>query len=517
LETGVQRSRRHDLREDPLNTRRWLLPSLGTTIWVVVLLALCLSDWRLVMINADGDPSLHWRIGQWMVEHRSVIRADQFSHTRFGAPLISKEWLSEVIFAVANDRLGWNGAVLVGALLIATTLWLLYRWLLAEGCEPLLATGLVLLAALASSHHWLARPHLITLLLTVVFAWRLRIFDRNPEAGALKLLAPLIPLMTLWANLHGAFFTGFVLFGVYAADNFAQPKKALAIVIVGATCVAASLINPNGWRLHAHIIQFLREPVLAKFANEFRSPNFHSDAMRGFLLQLLVLAVLLVVVRPQLRATDVLLVSAWGYLAFQSVRNVPIFAIIVTPILAEHWQAAIHGAGSSRMMEWYRRLSTNVTQIDHSTDGRAMVVVILIVLLGVLAKPPLFGGQPIVVTEILPDHFPVAATRFITANPHVVRGEMFNDYGWGGYLMLALPEHKVFVDGRNDFYGPELIKDFDVVNRAHLGWEDVLRKYRVDWTILPRAHPLNELLSLHQDWSLSYTDQVAAIYSRRPE
>jgi hypothetical protein len=500
-----------------MNARRWLLPSLGTMIWLVVLLVLCLSDWRLVMINADGDPSLHWRIGHWMIEHRAVIRVDQFSHTRFGAPLISKEWLSEVIFAAANDRFGWSGAVLVGALLIATTLWLLYRWLLAEGCEPLLATGLVLLAALASSHHWLARPHLTTLLLTVVFARRLRAFDGDPKAGALGLLVPLIPLMTLWANLHGAFFTGFVLLGVYVAGNLARPKKAVTIVIVGAACVAASLINPNGWHLHAHIVQFLREPVLAKFANEFRSPNFHSGAMSGFLLQLLLLVVLLIVVRPRLRATDVLLVGVWGYLALQAARNVPIFAIIVTPILAEHWQAAMRNAGSGRMMERYRRLSASVARIDHATDGYAIVVVVLIVLLGTLAKPTLFGGKTIVATEILPDHFPVAATRFFAAHPRAVSGEMFNDYGWGGYLMLAMPEHRVFVDGRNDFYGPELIQDFDTVNRAHPGWDDVLRKYKVGWTILPRAHPLNELLALRKDWSLSYTDEVATIYSRRSE
>jgi hypothetical protein len=486
-------------------------------IWLVILLTLCLSDWRLVMINADGDPSLHWRIGHWMIEHRTVIRVDQFSHTRFGRPLISKEWLSEVIFAAADDRLGWNGAVLVGALLIATTLWLLYRWLLAEGCEPLFATGLVLLAALASSHHWLARPHLITLLFTVVFARRLRAFDRSSEAGALWLLVPLIPLMTLWANLHGAFFTGFVLLGVYAAGNLAQPRKAVTIVIVGAACVAASLINPNGWYLHGHIVQFLREPVLAKFTNEFRSPNFHSGAMNGFLLQLLTLVALFFVARPRLRTTDVLLIGVWGYLALQTVRNVPIFAIIVTPILAEHWQAVMESAGSGRMMEWYRKLSTNVTRIDRSTDGRVMMVVVLIVLLGVLAKPMLFNGKPIVVTEILPGHFPVAATQFVAANPRAISGEMFNDYGWGGYLMLAMPEHRVFVDGRNDFYGPELIQEFDTVNRANPGWEDVLQKYKVGWTILPRAHPLNELLALRKDWSLSYTDDVAAIYSRQSE
>jgi hypothetical protein len=257
--------------------------------------------------------------------------------------------------------------------------------------------------------------------------------------------------------------------------------------------------------------------VLAKFTNEFRTPNFHSNAMHGFLLQLLALVVLLIVVRPRLRATDVLLVGVWGYLALQAARNVPIFAIIVTPILAEYWQAAIHSTGPGRLMEWYRRISANVTRIDHSTDGYAMVVVVLIVLLGALAKPMLFNGKPIVATEMLPDHFPVAATRFVAANPRAVSGEMFNDYGWGGYLMLAMPGHRVFVDGRNDFYGPELIQDFDTVNRAHPGWDDILQRYKVGWTILPRAHPLNELLALRNDWSLSYTDDVAAIYSHRPE
>jgi hypothetical protein len=135
----------------------------------------------------------------------------------------------------------------------------------------------------------------------------------------------------------------------------------------------------------------------------------------------------------------------------------------------------------------------------------------------VMAKPRLVGGQPILATELLTNRFPVAAVQFLQQDPAVVHGEMFNDYGWGGYLALALPSHKVFVDGRNDFYGPELIQDFDTVNRAHTGWEDVLRKYKVDWTILPRAHPLNELLALHKEWSLSYTDEVAAIYSRRAQ
>jgi len=50
---------------------------------------------------------------------------------------------------------------------------------------------------------------------------------------------------------------------------------------------------------------------------------------------------------------------------------------------------------------------------------------------------------------------PSPPCNFLRQNPAAVHGEMFNDYGWGGYFILALPERRVFVDGRNDFYGPE--------------------------------------------------------------
>jgi hypothetical protein len=93
---------------------------------------------------------------------------------------------------------------------------------------------------------------------------------------------------------------------------------------------------------------------------------------------------------------------------------------------------------------------------------------------------------------------------------------MFNDYGWGGYLIYALPERKVFVDGRNDFYGEELLDEFATVNTPKPGWDAVLAKYHVGWTILPTGHPLNTILSLRTDWKQVYADDVCVIYTRKP-
>jgi hypothetical protein len=204
-------------------------------------------------------------------------------------------------------------------------------------------------------------------------------------------------------------------------------------------------------------------------------------------------------------------------LALLATRNVPIFALVITPILAEHWQIGLANAKPGRLLDFYRRLSANVTRLDRLADGRATAALAFIVLVIVLAKPHLLGGEPVITTDVLSNRFPVAAVQFVTAHPQAVHGEMFNDYGWGGYLMLVLPEHKVFVDGRNDFYGDDLIKDFVDVNKVHSDWDAVLRRYGVGWTILPRDHPLNILLALHTDWSAAYTDDVTAIYTRKTE
>jgi hypothetical protein len=511
-----------------VNTRRWWQPSFGAAIWLILFLGLSLSDWRLALINGDGDPCLHWRIGHWMIEHHAVLREDVFSHTRPNAPLISKEWLSEVLFAAMGDALGWNGIVVLSAALIATYLWLLYRILLNEGVDLPLAMVFTLLAMLPCSVHWLARPHLFTHLFALVFTWQLRLFDRGKLVKRLLFLR-LVPLMVLWVNLHGAFFTGLLIIFTFFVGNiislFGSPpesrpvihNKSKQLVLLGIACALATLLNPNGWKLPLHVIEFLRDPVLARYANEFRSPNFHTTGAHGFLITLALVAGTLIVLRQSWSATDITVTGTWGLLALLSARNVPIFALVVTPILTDHLQTTIARARTGLPVDFYHRFVSNLAALERSFRGQVMIAMTVAILVIAVALPKFGHSASPVATDIMTNRFPVAAIRFVAGNPHAIGGEMFNDYGWGGYLMLMMPDHKVFVDGRNDFYGPDLIHDFDIVNRIRPDWDAVLQKYKVGWTILPRDHALNILLSLHEDWSLAYTDDVAAIYVRKPK
>ncbi|HVM61463.1 MAG TPA: hypothetical protein VMV72_11420 [Verrucomicrobiae bacterium] len=513
---------RHELPAEP---HRWWLPSLSQFIWVVLFLSIMLTDWRQTLINADGDPCWHWRLGQWMIEHRAIIRSDVFSHTQPGALIVTKEWLSEVIFAAAGNALGWNGVVLVAAVLIATTLALLHRQLVAEGNDIVASTFAVLLAGVACMVHWLARPHLFTLLLVVIFAWQLRWYDRG-RISARQLWIRLVPLTALWANLHGGFLTAFVLIDIHFVGNYLRIKntdaparaavrnKLIVLAALAVACALATLLNPNGWKLHRYLISFLSVANRSRFTSEWSSANFHFSGLRGFEWQLLLLGFLLIVVRRPWAATDLLLVGVWLWSALYAMRNVPIFALIVTPAFAEHLSAAFREA---RNTMWGRRLwelSEDVSAVNRASGGGGLIAAVMIVMIIVVARPVIANGAPLLETRISSRRFPCESVDYLRAHPQIVHGGMFNEDGWGGYFLLYLPERKVFIDGRDDFYPEAFLQEFTEVSHLRPAWETVLAKYRVGWTILPAQHPLNRIMELSPGWTRVYSDRLTLIFSR---
>ena len=511
----------------PSPSRRWWLPSIGVVIWLVFFLTSFLSPMRVELVASDSDPCWHWQQGNWMVQHHAVLRTELFSHTRGGAPLVDLWWLSEIVIAWVGNHLGWSGIALVTAAVAPLCVWLLHRQLLAEGNELLLSTALTLLAAAVCQTHWLARPHLATQFLVAVFAWQLRWFERG-RVTTRRLLFLLPPLTALWANLHGAYVIAFVLIGIHftgtvatwifatADQRPAVRHRVIVLGTLGAACFLASLLNPYGWNLPVQIFRYMRSPLLMGFAQEYLPPNFHGRNMLPFLLEVLAVLLMFLVVRPRLAMTDVLLVVAWLVLSLRMVRNAPLFALVTTPILVEHWNAYLRGASPSRVMRWYRNLSVNLTSVNQIAGARGLPVLVVATLILVVAKPQLFGGEPLLHTELPANRFPVAAVDFLRQSPRAVHGEMFNEYAWGGYLILALPERKVFIHPNLDVYGEKLTRDFLQVNGAWPGWEDVLNKYHVGWTILPRGHPLNRALAQRADWTLVYADPLASIYGRKP-
>jgi hypothetical protein len=246
---------------------------------------------------------------------------------------------------------------------------------------------------------------------------------------------------------------------------------------------------------------------------EFASPNFHTIGMHGLLLLLLLLAVTLMTARPKLLATDVLVIGGWGCLALLSARNVPIFALVTTPYLAQWLTEFVRSHDNSRWGQLYRESTGGELPVNHKA-GRVLMLAAFLCVLLLMVKPRIVGGAPILITDFPSNRYPIAAVDYLRAHPQAVHGEMFNYFLWGGYLDFALPEWQPFIDSRTDMYGLDLVHEFQTANDPKSGWETVFSKYNVGWTILPVQHPLNQVLRLRRDWQPVFSNQLAVVFSR---
>ncbi|MGA8935829.1 MAG: hypothetical protein WB522_16335, partial [Pseudolabrys sp.] len=162
---------------------------------------------------SDPDTYSHIALGRWILEHHAVPTTDPFSATLRGTHWVAFEWLSQTVFAMAYAIGGWTGVVALAAAAIAAAFGLLTRFLLREW-QPNAVLIAVLCAVLLTAPHILARPHILAL--PVMVGWiatLIRAVDtrRSPPWF-------LLPLMTLWANLHGSFTFGLAMIAPIACD-----------------------------------------------------------------------------------------------------------------------------------------------------------------------------------------------------------------------------------------------------------------------------------------------------------
>ncbi|MFZ2085519.1 MAG: hypothetical protein WAU92_13575, partial [Candidatus Sulfotelmatobacter sp.] len=197
---------------------RWLIPSIGDLIFIALLGLLAFTT---LSVRLLGDAGIGWHIrtGQLILATHAIPHLDPFSSTMAGHPWFAWEWIYDVLVGWLDRVAGLNGVVFFTAPIIALTFSWTFRLLLRRGTNFLVALALVLLAASASMIHFLARPHVVSWLFTVLWFWVLESSERkandSPDDGRRHFLWLLPPLMLVWVNVHGGFLLGFVLLGIY--------------------------------------------------------------------------------------------------------------------------------------------------------------------------------------------------------------------------------------------------------------------------------------------------------------
>ena len=500
------------------------MPSLTDVAFLMPILFLFLRLDGAKMMLGDGDTGVHIRTGEWILANGRVPDQDIFSFTKAGQPWFAWEWLWDVIFGWMHQHWGMAAVVVVNILLISATCALLYRLVRRKCGNVLLAIGVTFLAVAGSSIHWLARPHLFTLLFVVIFYSML---ERVRE-GRLRLLMALPFLTVLWTNLHGGFFVGIALICIYAAGELAawavapdaeERRAALArsklYLLSAGACFLASLVNPYWYHLHVHIWQYLRDPFQFQHISEFLSISFQHPGAR-YLEAMIVLGVVAAawnLYRRQFVYT--FLIAGWLHLALVSARNIPIFMIVAAPPAALAIRELLALLREARVAGWVRKAIRGFEDLGGefgAADRLArfpLTSLAAALLLIALFYIPTDSSK--LRAEYDRKRYPAKALEALQAAGSTKA--IFTDDEWGDYLVYRLyPKSKVFMDGRSDFYGATFDEKFLEALNGKYDWEKTLERYGVETVLLRADACLASTLKESKRWRVTYDDGIAIAF-----
>jgi hypothetical protein len=459
-------------------------------------LLVCLTFCFCSMRFSDPDLWWHLKVGQEIWQTHALPNADHWSFTAYGKPWIDHEWLSQLLLYLVW-RIGGYQALqfflcAVSSAIVALVYALCRRY--CENAEVAMLGGF--LAFFFGTMGFSLRPQLIgyaslaVLLLIMERAW----------SGRPLALWWLPPLFALWVNCHGSWVLGLgILLAALAFTwiarrrfRFADGPEIRLLAGVFGFSTAALLVNPVGIRLLTYPLDvFVHQRTNLNFVAEWFPLTMQDPRGVGLFVVLAALLVAGLTGRARASAFELMVLLPVSALAVQHMRMVFVFGIVCAPIVCRI-VAQMKRPGKPRR----DFLPANA----------------VLVLLCALCCCAAFPSMPTIQANIA-SHNPVEAVRFIKRS--ALPGPMLNDYMWGGYLIWALPEQKVFIDGRGDIY------DWSGVLARYRDWvslyadpERLLNDYGIHLCLLPANSAQARVMSHLTGWTLAYNDNIAVVFAR---
>jgi hypothetical protein len=456
---------------------------------------------------ADGDTYWHIAAGRWMFQHFAIPTVDPFSYTMAGAQWTAHEWLSEIIFAAVFSIGGWSGVIGVAAAAFASALAILTRYLLRH-LEPLYALVFAAMAFSLAAQHLLARPHTLAAPLLVfwtVALLRAREADRAPSLRV-------VPLMVVWANLHGSFAFGLALGAAFGAEAILEAEGSAARWLATRqwsrfllAALAASMVNPHG----IYALVFAYELSRMDFINrisEWSSTSF--EGVEPLEIWLLIAGVAMLTRGLRLRPMRIVLLLGLLHMALHHRRHQDLLGLLAPAIVAKPLAAqwfAVHGKGkqAAALDRWFASLVPPARKAACSMVLACLAAAALVAVRIDALRPP---------KSMTPDAALAAVRAAYPGGLSPLPGRVLNGYEFSGYLIFS--GVAPFIDARGDLYGDAFF--FAYQKAIHLERPELLpkllEKYHVGWTILSPDLPAVALLDRLPGWRRFYADKTAVVH-----
>lgn len=474
------------------------------------------------------DPDFYWhlKVGEYIVSNGALPAGELFTYTHPGENWVHSEWLFQIILFAVYSAFGFAGVNILVAILYTACWYVTFlscNRVLKDEAKAVITTMLFcgMVGAVAP------RPQLLTFLFFSLTIYL--IVDFKYGKGLRKLwLFP--PMMALWANAHGGYFLGLVLFALFVLSEWtmflfrggndaADGRRLKTLAWVAVVALFATLINPgfvHGWWYPFEVIMNSADTAII---SEWQSPNFHLRLAQYFLIAVFLFFVAAAYSRKRPDLTEFAIPLLFMGGAFYSMRNIPyaafamapFFAVFVNSILSAAQERVALGESNTVPESPLSRVARSFHSAGNIQVGQKESLLNWILVGTTLAAVALIYPVHIKTLEAEMKMFlPVRAADFVVQEG--IKGRMFNTYHHGGYLIYRLfPDQKVFIYPRTDFYRPHFLKEYVAVYTGDPIWKALFSKLDIDYVICESAAPLRQLLLEGDEYRLVFDDGMHSV------
>lgn len=432
------------------------------------------------------------------------------------APYYYGTWLGELWLYVVYRVGGLHLTTFVRTLLLGITFWLVGWEARRRSGSWRIAAFVVALGFIMTLSNVHVRTQIWSWLPFIIFLILLSRYSDHSLSRNWLLILPF--LMALWVNLHGAFILGLVLLGIYLLGNllvivFRLPgelnkKDVIWLAVISLLSALATLFNPRFIGIVDYVMDLMTDKPSQQLIIEWQSPTPQGFVNITFYLSILILMICLAYTKHLPSPTEILTIVAFLWLAWSGLRYIVWYGIAIMPILSQVLS----------------RLPINLPTFEIQRHRRNVLIALLLLIPVILVQPWFVEKFPLPETywkqvvrgapdgPLLSVENPIAAVEYLVNNPG---GNLFNEMGYGSYLIWALPQQKVFVDPRVELYPFEQWKDYIRITRG-ADYNRLLEHYGADRLLLSKERQSDLVDILHRDpiWQLEYEDQYTQIWKK---
>lgn len=514
--------------------------SLITTSAVIILII-------LLATSKIGDPDTvqYLASGRYIVEH-GLPASCVYTYTLTRCITVYSEWFLHLLVYVVYRLAGWVGLSLFTAGVISTTfLTILIYNIRHKKVNMLLTAAVLLLAAFAASGRFVLRADTVALLPMVLYFVLLnRAFDKEyfetDRPMRIWFFAGLFAIQLFWTNVHGSFPLAIAIAAAFLLPDVVRaivaylsakkvPKSVsgrlrLGIAVVAVT-FAASIINPYGpraflWPFTNTADTMGKELVstISEYQSAWEPRDFAIVQVQAYKLLVYFTAVILLLGLRRGRVSDYVVVFLLFWMSLQGTRYIAAFAVVAAAVTPSYLERIIRSfsrilftKSARRKLEFISLFFLGIALLGMFIEFASSIIDNTYYMNMVHSRRFGLGKSD--------TDYPDGAVQFIKDKN--IPGNMFNSYGFGGYLNWALfPQYKTFIHGA--------VLDFDIVdtvwlykyylqlNTTIVPYREAVKRFGINFFLLNHtsdtAADLISALIKDPQWKLIYLDHTALIF-----